>query len=789
MIRKGYILSKHTHVKHANSKHKGACVEVWVSTDDGPVCLQSAMQKPSCFVATENTKNILEKAKREGIEVEVSSDSFFTLEQVEVDTLKTTSDSYMHQLRQLAKSLHITLYEADIRLADRYLMERFIYGSLEFVADDENATLIPDARIRPAIYTPNLYSISIDIECDENENLFSIALASSDVNEVMLVSASTHPKTLDVPDTFSLSLFSTESALLTAFAKRIRDIDPDVILGWNVKQFDMAVLARRAKKQGVKFTIGREKREAFVRDWDGQTIVDIPGRSIVDGIEALKTMTYQFDSFSLDNVAQQLLGDKKLIQSEDKLAAIKALYYEDPSSLASYNHKDCVLVNEIAAKTRFIEFLILRGTLTGLDLGRPGGSVAAFLNVYLPKLHRQGYISGVRPEHGGLASPGGYVMNSQPGLYSDVLVLDFKSLYPSIIRTFKIDPMGLAEGLKDPSSAIEGFKGAMFSRDNHFLPDIIDNLWRQRDEAKKQNDAPRSQAIKILMNSFYGVLGSGGCPFYDPRLASSITLRGHEIMQTTAKWIEEAGFSVIYGDTDSTFVHVNNNTSLGTPNETGQSLANTINHKWQRKLREDYDIDCHLDIEFETHFETFFMPTIRGSALGSKKRYAGLKQTGDKKELVFKGLENVRSDWTELAKYFQYELYRRVFEKAPVSDFIKQTVDNIRHGKEDARLVYAKRLRKPLSDYIKSLPPHVKAARLADDINRKTGQRLRYQHNTTIRYVMTVQGPQTTEHQMAPLDYDHYIEKQIMPIADSILPLINLSFSELTNEQLSLFPN
>ena len=343
MIRKGYILSKHTIAKQARSKHKGACVEVWVSTDDGPVCLQSALQKPSCFVATENTKSIIEKAKREGIEVEVSSDSFFTLEQVEVDTLKTTSDSHMHQLRQLAKSLHITLYEADIRLADRYLMERFIYGSLEFIAADETATLIPEARIRPAIYTPSLYSISIDIECDENENLFSIALASNDVNEVMLVSASTHPKTLDVPDTFSLSQFSTESALLTAFITRICEIDPDVILGWNVKQFDMAVLARRAKKQGVKFTIGRDKREAFVRDWDGQTIVDIPGRSIVDGIEALKTMTYQFDSFSLDNVAQQLLGDKKLIQSEDKLGAIKALYYEDPSSLASYNHKDCVL--------------------------------------------------------------------------------------------------------------------------------------------------------------------------------------------------------------------------------------------------------------------------------------------------------------------------------------------------------------------------------------------------------------------------------------------------------------
>ena len=110
------------------------------------------------------------------------------------------------------------------------------------------------------------------------------------------------------------------------------------------------------------------------------------------------------------------------------------------------------------------------------------------------------------------------------------------------------------------------------------------------------------------MNSFYGVLGSGGCPFYDPRLASSITLRGHEIMQTTAGWIEELGYTVIYGDTDSTFVHVEGNDALGTPSETGLELASIINRKWTELLKSQFDIDCQ--IEFESHFSTFFMPTI-----------------------------------------------------------------------------------------------------------------------------------------------------------------------------------
>ena len=92
-------------------------------------------------------------------------------------------------------------------------------------------------------------------------------------------------------------------------------------------------------------------------------------------------------------------------------------------------------------------------------------------------------------------------MDSKPGLYDNVLVLDFKSLYPSIIRTFKIDPLGLAIGLSEPESpAIPGFAGARFSRDNYILPDLVTQLWKDRDMAKQHKDAPLSYAIKIIMN-------------------------------------------------------------------------------------------------------------------------------------------------------------------------------------------------------------------------------------------------------------------------------------------------
>ena len=784
-IQQGFILNKSTITRRGK-----VYVELWVKTPSNTTRLISAPQSPTCFVSIEYIDLLRKIAERISAKISISDDGFHTLEQVSVATVKTSTESQMHQLRQQAQEHNIVLYEADIRVADRYLMERFVYGAVEFLTpksfDDTSQAVIENAQIRPCHFRTTFTSLSIDIECNEHEELFSIALAGEGLNIVLLLCPPNFVgQALQGQEdcAYELITVDSEKTLLEAFFSHLTSHDPDIILGWNVKQFDMAVLARRAKANSLKYTIGRHGREASVRQWEDQTLVDVPGRCVVDGIEALKTMTYQFESFSLDHVSEELLGENKLIQATDKLEAIKRLYHSDPVALANYNFKDTELVNRIQDKTQFIDFLALRSILTGLDMSRPGGSVAAFLNVYLPKLHRRSYVAGVRPENGGLASPGGYVMRSQPGLYKDVLVLDFKSLYPSIIRTFKIDPLGLAEGLKSPDSAIEGFKGAVFSRESHFLPSIIENLWLQRDEAKKQKDAPRSQAIKILMNSFYGVLGSGGCPFYDPRLASSITLRGHEIMQTTAGWIEELGYTVIYGDTDSTFVHVEGNTALGTPSETGLELASIINQKWTELLKRQFDIDCHLEIEFESHFSTFFMPTIRGSSEGSKKRYAGMKGG----ELIFKGLENVRSDWTVLAKVFQYELYKRVFTNEPVKQYINKTLNAVKAGKMDDELVYKKRLRKPLSSYVKSLPPHVKAARRADKLFEEQGLPLRYQSNTSIAYVITVQGPQTVETISAPLDYDHYIEKQIKPIADSILPMISLSFERIANTQLSLF--
>jgi DNA polymerase-2 len=446
-------------------------------------------------------------------------------------------------------------------------------------------------------------------------------------------------------------------------------------------------------------------------------------------------------------------------------------------------------VTRIFHKTAIMPFLLERAAVNGLAVDRHGGSVAAFGHLYIPRMHRAGFVApnmgDVAPE----ASPGGYVMDSRPGLYDSVLVLDYKSLYPSIIRTFLIDPVGLVEGLAHPDDAdsIEGFREARFSRHTHCLPAIVEQIWLGREAAKKQNNQPLSQALKIIMNAFYGVLGTSACRFFDPRLASSITLRGHAIMQQTRTLIEAEGYDVIYGDTDSTFVWLKSAHSEEDAAAIGQQLVQKVNAWWRDHLQQTQGLTSTLELEYENHFCRFLMPTIRGAEQGSKKRYAGLIRDAAGERMVFKGLESVRTDWTPLAKAFQQQLYHRIFHRQPWQDYIRTTVAQLLAGELDDQLIYKKRLRRPLKEYERNVPPHVRAARLADEHNRKLNRPLQYQNGGRIRYVIATAGPEPLEARSTPLDYDHYVTKQLQPVAEGILPFVEGDFATLITGQLGLF--
>ena len=790
---KGFILTRHWRDAPAGTE-----IEYWLATDAGPVKVVLPSQTSVAFVAARRRVQVqAHVAAMPGVEVRELELKTFQQEPVVGVYAK-----HFRQLGRLARTLQaegIPLLEADVRPHDRYLMERFITaGVLVEGGQADGATRI-DCRLKPAPdYRPVLKVVSLDIETSQHEALYSIALDGLPERVVFMLGEppgeSTAQGEPDEPAGFSLVYCPTRKAMIEKLNDWFERNDPDVLIGWNVIQFDLRVLQKTANEGGVPLLLGRERRPIEWRTHPGKQgylFAPMPGRVIIDGIDALKAAVWSFPSFSLENVSQALLGEGKAIGDDyDKMAEIERRYQEDKPALALYNIRDCELVLRIFEKAKLLQFVMERAQTTGLQADHFGGSIAAFSHHYLPRMHRLGYVAPNVGEIPSKAYPGGYVMDSKPGFYDSVVVLDYKSLYPSIIRTFLVDPVGLVEGTHaaDPALAVKGPQGTVFSREKHCLPEIVTTLWRARDEAKLERNEPLSQALKLLMNSFAGVLGAADCRFFNPKLVSAITLRGHEMMKLTREFVEKRGYSAIYGDTDSIFIWLRRTHTNEEAHAIAATLARDINAWWTQSLREQHDLPNFLEIEFDTHYKKFFMPTIRGSEVGSKKRYAGLSvDAKGKEEMVYRGLEMARSDWTPLARQFQEGLLSRIFHDEPYKAFVADYAQALLAGEMDDLLVYRKRLRHRLDAYQVNVPPQVRAARVADDYNARVNRPRQYQNGGWIRYVMTQGGPEPMEARQSRIDYEHYLNKQLQPIADAILQPMGESFMALTTAQQGLF--
>ncbi|MDF3839112.1 DNA polymerase II [Cupriavidus basilensis] len=785
-LQQGFLLTRHWRDTPAGTE-----IEFWLASDAGPRHIRLAPQPSVAFIPAEQSEQaaLLLRGERQ---FELRPLPLRDFHQRPVLGLYCQQHRQLMKLEKLLREGGVNVYEADIRPPERYLMERFITAPVWFSGEPNGDGPLLNCQMKPApAYRPPLKLVSLDIETTAHGELYSIALEGCGQRQVyMLGTANGDEPALD----FALEYCDSRQLLLERLNQWIARHDPDAIIGWNLVQFDLRVLQEHAERFQVPLRLGRG---GSVLEWrehgfqQNHFFASAAGRLIIDGIEALKSATWTFPSFSLEYVAQTLLGEGKSIDNPyQRMAEIDRMFAQDKPALARYNLKDCELVTRIFARTELLTFLLERATVTGLAADRSGGSVAAFTHLYLPLMHRQGYVAPNVGELAAQASPGGFVMDSRPGLYESVLVLDYKSLYPSIIRTFLIDPVGLVEGMLHPgdSDSVPGFRGARFSRSKHCLPAIVEQVWQGREAAKRQQNKPLSQALKIIMNAFYGVLGSSGCRFFDPRLASSITMRGHDIMRQTRELIEAEGYAVIYGDTDSTFVWLKRAHTEEQAAAIGRALVQHVNQWWRQRLRQEFGLESALELQFETHYRRFLMPTIRGAEQGSKKRYAGqIVRADGSDEIVYKGLETVRTDWTPLAQHFQQELYQRIFRQQPYRDYVRDYVERTMRGEFDDQLVYRKRLRRDLEDYQRNVPPHVRAARTADEFNRQQGRPLQYQNGGWISYVMTVAGPEPLETRQSAIDYHHYLTRQLQPVAEAILPFLHEDFATLVTGQMALF--
>src|SRR3989344_160868 len=751
-------------------------IKLFGRLENGRSFLSLHQYKPYFYIKTEDKEKANPLLKP--FETQETTYNTFAEEPVTKILAKTQSD--LNKLLPALKLKCITAYEADIRPVTRFLIDHNINASLEIkgesIASERVDRVYHNPDIQPAEYIPTLTLAAIDIESGE-EGIYCIGIYAEKIKKVFIISDKKLENAVSCKD---------ESDCLEQFKKELLKLDPDIITGWNIIDFDLDYLKKLAQKNKLMLDWGRTTENLKLRleeNFFKSSSATLTGRQVLDGMNFIKDPFIQeapsirnadFDTYTLEDVSQALLKEGKLLKGKGRHDEIEKLYKTKSLSshqkLVDYNLQDCKLAYNILTKTKILELAIERSQLTSLPLDRLTASIAAFDARYIKEAHRRNLVSPTT-SYNEKESPikGGYVFSAKAGVYPSVAVLDFKSLYPSIIRTFNIDPASYTEETKN---TIGSPNGAHFKNQEGILPSIIEELHQAREKAKKEKRELSSYAIKIIMNSFFGVLASPNCRYFNMEIANAITHFGQMFIKLTATEIEKLNYKVIYMDTDSVFVETRE--SKESVHQTGIKIQEHINTLYKEYIKKHYNRTSFLELQFSKNYISLMIPAVRGKEeeTAAKKRYAGLLMKDGKEELDIVGLEAIRGDWTEAAQEFQKELLLKLFHNQPIESFIKDYIKKLRAGKMDEKLIYTKSIRKNLTEYTKTTPPHVKAAR-----------NLPFLESNIIQYYITENGPEPIQLKKSKLDYDHYIDKQIKPIANQILLLKNKTFEDTVENQ------
>jgi DNA polymerase I len=472
-----------------------------------------------------------------------------------------------------------------------------------------------------------------------------------------------------------------EVQMIKAFSEYIVESDPDVITGYNIDGFDIPqILQRSMALKGPELTWGRFPgaiQQHNNRFWWCE------GRVVIDAWWAVKKVLKPKQE-TLNAVSKLLLGEEKHDVDPKKMDEEWA---SDKAKVMKYCTQDASLALRVLEKIAMLNRSMDLAAVSKLPLNDVvNGTTSQLIDSILIRLADRNDVAvpmTTRNYEDTETIEGGYVHDIKSGLHHWVLTLDFRSMYPSTIISKNICFTTL-----HPDGTIESPTGAKFLDKGvrvGLLPGILEDLMRERAltkkamrEAKTPDEADYynglQEAIKILMNSFYGVLASSFYRFTDPRIGASITAFAREATKDLIKKLESEGLEVIYSDTDSVFF-------LSPHKELDASV------KFGQQIAERFSKDGMV-LEFEKIMEPFF-------SHGMKKRYVG-RMVWPRKELVFRGYEMRRTDSFDL----QSETLQTVFEKVLDGDnegavaHTRKVVDDLVSGKVDAsKLVISRTVR------------------------------------------------------------------------------------------------
>jgi DNA polymerase elongation subunit (family B) len=584
-------------------------------------------------------------------------------------------------------------YEADILFPNRFLIDKGINSGIRVPErregeDADGPLRVHHEEVAVADLHPDPRVHTFDLEVDDRSGFPEegeepiVCLTSHDsvrgeyVGWLYVAPESDGSSPAELPDyapitddaAIEIRAFESEEAMLDAYLTYVEETDPDVLTGWNVDDFDAPYLIDRLGRLdgGTEMDLSKERlsrvSEVWRSDWQGP---NVKGRVVFDLLYAYKrTQFTELDSYRLDAVAETELG----VGKERYAGDIGDLWEQNPERLLEYNVRDVELCVEIDRRQDIVAFWDEVRTFVGCkleDAPTPGDTVDMYV---LQKVHGEFVL----PSKGRVESEeyeGGAVFDPITGIKENVTVLDLKSLYPMCMVTINASPETKA-GPEYEGETYRAPNGMEFKREpDGIIRSMVDELLAERDDKKALRDdhAPGSTefeiydrqqgAVKVIMNSLYGVLGWERFRLYDKDVAGAVTATGREVIEFTESAADEIGYTVTYGDTDSVMLELGRNVKKSDAVEQSFKIERHINASYDEFAREVLGAEEHrFEIEFEKLYRRFFQA-------GRKKRYAGhivWKEGQDVDDVDITGFEYKRSDIAPITKRVQREVIEMI---------------------------------------------------------------------------------------------------------------------------------
>ena len=678
-------------------------------------------------------------------------------------------------------------YEYDILFWKRYLIDKRIspLSGVRVKAHEEDGKLIVD-YMGSGSSEPGLTHLCFDIET-YNPNI----APRPDIDPCIMISYANNERsgviTTKPIDRPFVTLCKDEKSMILEFVKVIKELDPDIIVGYNSSNFDLPYLMKRSKKLGIHFDITRYGEEAREEHHGLIQSVKIPGRINLDEYNVARFVSIvgasekllKINRFTLGDVYGAITGDIKLTVDKKNIWQQWDGSKEDLEVLAEYSLSDSLALNHLYNFFLPLEIEVSKVASTTLAEAAVSttGQLVEYLLMRYATLNNE--IIPNRPSEGEISSrlsnpiEGAYVKTPEAGIYDNIAVFDFRGLYPSIIIANNIDPSTLC---KDCTDYYESPTGSKFKKTpKGIVPKVLELLIAERSEIKKKYKkdpdnkflAARSQALKILANSFYGYLGYARSRWYSRDCAGSVTAFGRETITNTISEAESNGFKVIYSDTDSVFLLMQNKTK-----DDAHNFMLSLNKK----------LPGAMELELEDFYVRGVFVGKKGkSESGAKKKYALLSEAG---RIKIRGFELVRRDWSNISRETQRKVLEAILKegsKEKALSIVKEVVQSLKDGNVNMKdLVIYTQLRKKIGSY-DSKSPELNAAKRAIDEGVKRRDEL---EGATIGYIITKNGNSISEKAeiedtAKTYDPDYYINHQVLPATLKILKELGFSEEEL----------